>query len=123
MWSAVRDAGVAHYVPFWTRYVPAFARAREIVQAEPWGHPGHHLPLAEPSGPPRSPHLADDASLRRPVPSPTLAATPTTSSAGSPAAKPRVSPRRRSPPKPDPGDIDLGEASAGARKPGATPSR
>jgi predicted dehydrogenase len=33
MWVACRDAGVGHYVPFWTRYVPAFARAREIVRA------------------------------------------------------------------------------------------
>ena len=33
MWAAVREAGLAHYVPFWTRYVPAFVRAREIVTA------------------------------------------------------------------------------------------
>ena len=32
MWLACRDAGVGHYVPFWTRYVPAFARVREIVR-------------------------------------------------------------------------------------------
>ncbi|MFP6769989.1 MAG: Gfo/Idh/MocA family oxidoreductase [Planctomycetaceae bacterium] len=31
MWSAVRGAGVAHYVPFWTRYAPSFIRARELV--------------------------------------------------------------------------------------------
>ena len=31
MWTACRDAGVGHYVPFWTRYVPAFARARQLV--------------------------------------------------------------------------------------------
>ncbi len=33
MWTAYRDAGLAHYVPFWSRYVPSFARARELVQA------------------------------------------------------------------------------------------
>ena len=44
MWSAVRDAGVAHYVPFWTRYVPSFIRARETgrrrrdVGRNPWRH-------------------------------------------------------------------------------------
>lgn len=32
-WSAYRDSGLGHFVPFWTRYVPVFARAREIVQA------------------------------------------------------------------------------------------
>ena len=31
MWTACRDAGVGHYVPFWTRYVPAFARVRQLV--------------------------------------------------------------------------------------------
>ncbi len=31
MWAACRDAGVGHYVPFWTRYVPAFARVRQLV--------------------------------------------------------------------------------------------
>ncbi len=33
MWHAYRDAGLAHYVPFWTRYLPAFIRAREMVQS------------------------------------------------------------------------------------------
>jgi predicted dehydrogenase len=33
MWAVCRDAGVGHYVPYWTRYVPIFARAREIVRA------------------------------------------------------------------------------------------
>jgi len=32
MWTAVRDAGLGHFVPFWTRYVPVFARAREVVR-------------------------------------------------------------------------------------------
>ena len=32
MWTACREAGVGHYVPFWTRYVPIFVRAREIVR-------------------------------------------------------------------------------------------
>lgn len=31
MFSACREAGVGHYVPFWTRFVPVFARARELV--------------------------------------------------------------------------------------------
>jgi predicted dehydrogenase len=33
MWAACRDAQVAHYVPFWTRYIPVFARARQLVSA------------------------------------------------------------------------------------------
>ena len=33
MLRAITDSGVAHVVPFWTRYVPGVARAREIVQA------------------------------------------------------------------------------------------
>ncbi len=33
MWSAYRDRGLGHFVPFWTRYVPVFGRAREIVRA------------------------------------------------------------------------------------------
>jgi predicted dehydrogenase len=32
MWAACREAGIGHYVPFWTRYVSLFARARRIVQ-------------------------------------------------------------------------------------------
>lgn len=32
MWTAFRDRGLGHFVPFWTRYVPVFARAREIVR-------------------------------------------------------------------------------------------
>jgi predicted dehydrogenase len=33
MWAACRDAGLAGFVPFWTRYVPIYVRAREIVQS------------------------------------------------------------------------------------------
>lgn len=33
MWAACRAAGVGHFVPFWTRYVPVFRRARELVQS------------------------------------------------------------------------------------------
>eukprot|EP00913_Durusdinium_trenchii_P023429 g22007.t1 len=32
MWNAVREAKLAHFVPFWTRYVPVFRRARKLVQ-------------------------------------------------------------------------------------------
>ena len=32
MWSAYRDSGLAHYVPYWTRYHPLFESAREIVR-------------------------------------------------------------------------------------------
>jgi predicted dehydrogenase len=32
MWSAYRGRGLGHFVPFWTRYVPVFLRAREIVR-------------------------------------------------------------------------------------------
>jgi predicted dehydrogenase len=32
MWNAYRETGLAHFVPFWTRYVPVFRRVREIVQ-------------------------------------------------------------------------------------------
>ena len=31
IWSAYRDSGLAHYVPYWTRYEPKFRRARELV--------------------------------------------------------------------------------------------
>jgi predicted dehydrogenase len=37
IWNAYRNTNLAHFVPFWTRYVPVFARAREIVQAEMLG--------------------------------------------------------------------------------------
>lgn len=33
MWTACRESGVGHFVPFWTRYVPVFRRAREVVQS------------------------------------------------------------------------------------------
>ena len=33
MCNVYRDSGLASFVPFWTRYLPYFARAREIVQA------------------------------------------------------------------------------------------
>lgn len=32
MWAAVRDRRLGHFVPFWTRYVPIFARARKAVR-------------------------------------------------------------------------------------------
>ena len=32
MWRACRERGVAHFVPFWTRYAPIFVRAREIIR-------------------------------------------------------------------------------------------
>ena len=31
IWTAYRDAGLGHYVPFWTRYVDIFRRGQEIV--------------------------------------------------------------------------------------------
>ncbi len=31
MWSAYRDAGLGHFVPYWTRYMELFARARAIA--------------------------------------------------------------------------------------------
>ena len=30
MWAACRDSNIGHFVPFWTRYVDVFRRAREI---------------------------------------------------------------------------------------------
>ena len=33
MWAACRDAGLGHYVPFWTRYIECFVRAKEIVES------------------------------------------------------------------------------------------
>lgn len=33
IWKAYEGSGLGHYVPFWTRYAPVFARAREIVEA------------------------------------------------------------------------------------------
>jgi predicted dehydrogenase len=32
MWSAYREIGLAHFVPFWTRYHPLFAKAKQVVQ-------------------------------------------------------------------------------------------
>src|SRR5262249_39200839 len=32
MWRALIEARLAHFVPFWTRYVPVCVRAREIVR-------------------------------------------------------------------------------------------
>ena len=33
MWKAVQSKGLLHYVPFWTRYVPVFQRAHQLVSA------------------------------------------------------------------------------------------
>ena len=33
MWAVYRDSGLASFVPFWTRYLPCFVKAREMVQA------------------------------------------------------------------------------------------
>ena len=33
MWAAYRDAGLAHYVPFWTRFCAPFVRARELLES------------------------------------------------------------------------------------------
>jgi len=32
MWTAFRDRRLGHFVPFWTRYVPIFVRARQAVR-------------------------------------------------------------------------------------------
>lgn len=33
IWEAYRSAGLRHFVPFWTRYVPIVAKAREIARS------------------------------------------------------------------------------------------
>lgn len=33
MWTAYRESGLGHFVPYWTRYVPLFVRAKDIVRA------------------------------------------------------------------------------------------
>ena len=33
IWTAFQNKPLGHFVPFWTRYVPVFARAREFVQS------------------------------------------------------------------------------------------
>ena len=33
IWSAFQTSSLGHFVPFWTRYVPVFAKAREVVQS------------------------------------------------------------------------------------------
>lgn len=33
MWEAYRDAGLAHFVPYWTRYIPVFQRARQVYRS------------------------------------------------------------------------------------------
>ena len=33
MWAAYRHAGLAHYVPFWTRYCEPFVRTREVIES------------------------------------------------------------------------------------------
>ena len=33
MWSAYRDSGLGHFVPFWTRYLSVFGRTKEIVDS------------------------------------------------------------------------------------------
>jgi len=33
MWAAYRDAGLAHYVPFWTRYCEPLVRTREVLES------------------------------------------------------------------------------------------
>ena len=32
MWTAYRDRQLGHFVPFWTRYVPVFVRARQVIR-------------------------------------------------------------------------------------------
>jgi predicted dehydrogenase len=32
MWRAIEAAGVGHFVPFWTRYVPVFRRVKDLLQ-------------------------------------------------------------------------------------------
>ncbi|MCI0459007.1 MAG: Gfo/Idh/MocA family oxidoreductase [Gemmataceae bacterium] len=32
MWATYRDRGLGHFVPFWTRYLPVFVRARQLVR-------------------------------------------------------------------------------------------
>jgi len=64
MWAAVREAGIAHYVPFWTRYVPAFARARELVQSGAIGDVRAIIYRWQNPRPANIPHTwRDDASL------------------------------------------------------------
>lgn len=37
IWSAYNGSGLAHFVPFWTRYLDSFAQARDIVRSDALG--------------------------------------------------------------------------------------
>ncbi|MBM3957338.1 MAG: Gfo/Idh/MocA family oxidoreductase [Gemmatimonadetes bacterium] len=39
IWTACRDAGLGHFVPYWSRYVPVFERARSVIEAGTLGEP------------------------------------------------------------------------------------
>ena len=114
MWHACRDAAVGHYVPFWTRYVPAFARAREIVRAGTLGEIKAVIYRWHNPRPPSIPHTwRDDASL-----SSAGSVADVGSHAydavrwiiGSEATRVLAHADTITPPKPDLGAIDLAEA-------------
>ena len=89
MWSAVRGAGVAHYVPFWTRYAPSFIRARELVADGVLGEI-RGVSIAGTIRVPRRSRTRGGTmpSCPRPARLPMWGRTPTTPSAGSWAARP-----------------------------------
>jgi predicted dehydrogenase len=33
MWNAYQGSGLSHFVPFWTRYVPVFVRAKQLLRS------------------------------------------------------------------------------------------
>ena len=128
IWCAYRDSGLAHYVPYWTRYEPKFRRVKELLDAGTLGEPKvvvyrWHNP--RPAGIPFT--WRDDASLS------TAGSVADVGSHAYDAVRWLIGSEARrvvtqagvlSPPKPDLGPIDLTEAlDWGAANPASAATR
>ena len=64
IWRAYRDSGLAHYVPYWTRYEPTFRRVKELLDAGTLGEVKVIVYRWHNPRPPAIPFIwRDDASL------------------------------------------------------------
>lgn len=126
MLYALQEKGLAHFVPFWTRYAPAFLRAKQIIEQGTLGEIQGIIYRWHNPRPASMPFTWRD--------DPKLSAAGSIADVGShaydtvrwltgmEATEVRTTADVITPPKPDLGDIDLGEAIAWSEKHAATES-
>lgn len=118
-WRLVRDARLGHFVPFWTRYVPVFRRARELVHQGLLGEVRAAVYRWHNPRPPGMPFTWRDDAARSSAGSLADVGSHAYDTLrwllGQEAARVLATGAVLTPPKPDAGDINLEEALRAAR--------